>query len=317
MSVLSTVKYTALRIVRGYIVLLLLLVLPILMLTFFWLILSGAVSETGEPYIHQSALAMVLSFQLFGGSIVMHMIHQDFFTANKREEENRVTIFRFALKRSFSNKTNLIFLGLFPIACIFLPQGENGVFFPYGYQYFGILLMFAGIRLASLILEDRVHGVVKRLAVAPVSHLRYLSQNLLAFSVILALQCAIVVYGGVLYGHELYKPHLLLLLFVSFSFVSLAVALAWISLYRVKETAFLVYMSLIFLVVILGGLLIPLEIFPDPLRRIAVILPTYWLVQGLNGVASGGSGVDFLLVNAILWLYTLVFAIAGSKRKIH
>ncbi|MFC4596848.1 multidrug ABC transporter permease [Cohnella hongkongensis] len=83
MSVLSTLKYTALRIVRGYIVLLLLLLLPILILTFFWLILSGAVDETGEPYFHQSALSMVLSFQLFGGSVVMHMIYQDFFTANK------------------------------------------------------------------------------------------------------------------------------------------------------------------------------------------------------------------------------------------
>lgn len=228
-----------------------------------------------------------------------------------------MTIFHFALKRSFSNKTNLIFLGLFPLVCIFLPAGENWIVFPYGYQYFGILLMFAGIRLASLILEDRANGVVKRLAVAPLNYFQYLTRNLLAFSVILVLQCVILVYGGVLYGHELYQPLPLLLLYVSFSFASLAIALAWISLFRGKETSFLVYMSLVFLIVLLGGLLLPLELFPDSLRRIAVILPTYWLVQGLNWVARGASMVDFLLINAVLWLYTIVFAIMGSLRKIH
>ncbi|MFC4596847.1 ABC transporter permease [Cohnella hongkongensis] len=228
-----------------------------------------------------------------------------------------MTIFRYALKRSFGNKTNMIFLGLFPIACLFLPSGQNGVLFPYGYQYFGILLLFVGIRLASQVLEDRAQGVVKRLAVAPVSHLRYWSQNLMAFFLIMGVQCAIAVYGGVLYGHELYRPLPLLLLYVSFSLTSLAIALAWISLYRVKETSFLVYMALIFLIVVMGGLLIPLEIFPESLKRIAVILPTYWLVQGQTWVASGERVADFLLINAVLWLYAVIFAIIGSARKMH
>lgn len=228
-----------------------------------------------------------------------------------------MTIFYYALKRSFGNTTNLIFLTLFPIACIFLPAGEYWPTLPYGYQYFGILVLFVGIRLSSIILEDRVKGVVKRLAVAPISHFRYLSQNLMAYSVILLAQCAIVVYGGVLYGQELVQPFWLLILYVSFSFASLAAALAWISIFRNKETSFLVYMSLIFLVAILGGMLIPLEMFPETLKRIAVLFPTYWLDQGLDWIAHGENIVDFLLINGILWLYTLIFVIMGSTRKIH
>ncbi|WP_231686882.1 ABC transporter permease [Bacillus sp. JCM 19034] len=204
-----------------------------------------------------------------------------------------MTIFRFALKRSFSNKTNFILLMLFPIACIFLPSGEEWPFLPYGYQYFGILLLFVGIRLVSIILEDRNKGVVKRLAVAPISHFHYLSQNLLAYAVILIVQCVIVVYGGVLYGQELYQPNWLLLLFVSFSFASLSIALAWVSIYRNKEISFLVYMSLIFLVVVLGGLMISVEIFPDFLKRMAVIFPTYWLAQGLDWIVFGGNAIRF------------------------
>lgn len=227
-----------------------------------------------------------------------------------------MTIFKFALKRSFSNTTNLIFLTLSPIACIFFPNGEEWPFLPYGYQYFGIVILFVGIRLATIMLEDREKGVVKRLAVAPISHFQYLSQNLLAYSVILILQCAIVVYGGVIFGQELYQPGWLLFLYVSFSFASLAIALAWISIYRKKEVSFLVYMSLIFIVVILGGLMIPIEIFPDLLKRIAVIFPTYWLAEGLDWIVFGEEFLDFLLINGVLWLYTIVFIIIGSTRKL-
>lgn len=83
MRVLSTVKFTALRMLRNYIVLLLLLVIPIVLLTFFSYILSGVVTETGVPYINENSMTMVLVFQLFGGSIVMYLIYTDLFTENK------------------------------------------------------------------------------------------------------------------------------------------------------------------------------------------------------------------------------------------
>ncbi|MFA1819851.1 ABC transporter permease [Virgibacillus oceani] len=228
-----------------------------------------------------------------------------------------MTIFQFALKRTFSNTTNLIFLTLFPIGAIFLPSGEAWPFLPYGYQYFGIIVLFVGIRLANIILEDRQKGVVKRLAVAPVTHFQYLSQNLLSFAVIMVIQCIILVYGGMLYGHELYQPGWLIVLFISFSFSSLAIALAWISLYRSTETSFLVYMSLIFLLVLLGGLLVPLETFPDILKRIAVVFPTYWLSQGIDWIVFGEEISEFLMINGVLWLYTVIFLVIGSVRRIN
>lgn len=228
-----------------------------------------------------------------------------------------MTVFRFTLKRSFSNKTNLIFLTLFPIACIFFPKGQYWPVLPYGYQYFGIIMLFISIRLTSIILEDRAKGVAKRLAVAPISYRSYLSQNLLAYSVIMLIQCAVVVYGGVLLGIELYKPNWLMVLYASYSFTALAFALAWISIFRSKETAFLIYMSLVSLMSLLGGLLMPLHMFPEALKRLAVLLPTYWLDQGINWIAAEQPVVDFLLINGVLWLYTIIFLILGSTRKIH
>ncbi|MFF2887344.1 ABC transporter permease [Paenibacillus sp. NPDC057967] len=226
-----------------------------------------------------------------------------------------MTIFTFALKRSFGNLTNLIFLTIAPLACIFFPNADQWPLLPYGYQYFGIVILFVAIRLTSIILEDRAKGVIKRLSIAPVSYFRYLTQNLLAYAIILIIQCAIVVSGGIMWGQELHQPLPLLFLYISFSFTALALALAWITLYRNKDSSFLVYMALIFLVVLLGGVMIPLEMFPDLLKRVAVLLPTFWLTEGLNWVADGNDVAEFLLINGVLWLYTLIFIVIGSTRR--
>lgn len=226
-----------------------------------------------------------------------------------------MTIFCFVLRRSFGNLTNLFFLTLAPIACIFFPVAEAWPLLPYGYQYFGIVILFAAIRLTSIILEDRAKGIIKRLSVAPISYFQYLTQNLLAYAVVMIMQCVIVIGGGLIWGQELYQPLALLILYVSFSFAALALALAWITFYRNKDSSFLMYMALIFLVVVMGGIMIPLEIFPDLFKRIAVLLPTFWLSEGLNWVAAGEVVDEFLFINGVLWLYTLVFMVIGSTRR--
>ncbi|WP_096188993.1 ABC transporter permease [Evansella halocellulosilytica] len=228
-----------------------------------------------------------------------------------------MTIFNFALKRSFRNKTNLIFLTMFPVAAIFLPLQEYWPLVPLGYQYFGILLLFVSIRLTGIMIEDHQKGVVKRLAAAPITHFHYLSQNLLAFAVITIAQSSIFIFGGVLYGHELYKPLSLLILYIVFSFSAIALCLAWNSLYRSKESSFLVFMSVIVLMALLGGMIVPSEILPESLEKIAVVFPTYWLSEGIEWVVRGESITGFLLINGVLLLYTFLFLIVGSIRRIN
>lgn len=82
-NVLPTLRFTVLRLIRNWIVLLLLLGIPIVLITFFALILGDSKTEAGMPYIQESTTFMVLAFQLFGGSIVMSYIHEDFFTERR------------------------------------------------------------------------------------------------------------------------------------------------------------------------------------------------------------------------------------------
>ncbi|GAK00475.1 ABC transporter permease [Geomicrobium sp. JCM 19055] len=228
-----------------------------------------------------------------------------------------MTIFRFALKRILRDKTNVLFLSLFPIAAIFLPLAQEGwPLLPLGYQYFGVLLLFVSIRLTSIMIEDRQKGVVKRLAAAPISHFNYLWQNLLAFSVIMVIQTVIVIIGGHVYGHELYEPWNLAILYIVFTFTSISISLAWNSLYRSKESSFLIFMAVIVLIALLGGILFPVEMMPEAFQRIAVIFPTYWLSEGIEWIVLGEDRGDFLFINGVLLLYALFFLIIGSIRRI-
>jgi len=83
MRVLSTISFTMLRLARNYIVLILLLLVPIALLTFFSFVLSGMRAEDGTLYSDRNALTLVLVFQLFGGSTVMYYINHDLFTVNR------------------------------------------------------------------------------------------------------------------------------------------------------------------------------------------------------------------------------------------
>ena len=228
-----------------------------------------------------------------------------------------MSILKFALKRSLQSKTNLIFIIILPIGLIFLPiEPDSWTSLPYGYHYFGTILLFVSVRLAAILLEDRQQGIIKRIAMAPVSNLSYLTQNVLAFSLILLLPILLLISGGIFYGHELYHTGRLFLLYVCFAFAALSMSLAWVSIYRNKETSFLVFMVIVVLMTLVSGIMLPIEIMPDNIEKVAYSLPTYWYNKGLTAIVSQASLPEFLLPLVILLAFSLLFLLIGSKRKI-
>ncbi|MCK0471753.1 ABC transporter permease [Halalkalibacter sp. APA_J-10(15)] len=83
MRVLSTVPYTIKRLARDYMTMMLLLLLPMVILTVFSFILPDVPGERGFPIMEETAMYMIVGFQLFGGAIVMSYIYMDFFTERR------------------------------------------------------------------------------------------------------------------------------------------------------------------------------------------------------------------------------------------
>lgn len=226
-----------------------------------------------------------------------------------------MTIFFFAVKRSFRNLTNIVLLCVLPVLVILLPS-EMWVTLPLGFQYYGMFLLFAASKLVSIMLEDRTTGTLTRIGVAPVTHLQYLWQNLVAFSLLLIIQSAVVVSGGVAYGHDLVAPFLLFVVYAVFSMTSIGFSLAWYSLFRHKETAFSILIGLVLLISMLGGMFWSVENMPEFMQRAAMFLPTYWLAEAMHIVTSEAEVTELGIPLVMLLLFTAGFLLVGSRRRI-
>lgn len=227
-----------------------------------------------------------------------------------------MTIFKFVFKRYFRQPSNIIFLLILPVFLVFLPTLVWPPI-PMGFQYYGVLLLFVATKLTGIIMEDRTRKTTLRISVAPITHFQYLWQNLLAYSVLLTGVNLLVVLLGVLYhGENLISPILLFIVYTFFSMSAIGFSLAFYSIIRNKEAAISLLTGIIALISMLGGVFWPIQIMPVFIQRFAMLLPTYWYSEGIVRVAFGGSLGDIALPLVILFMFTILFLLLGSKRDI-
>lgn len=228
-----------------------------------------------------------------------------------------MTIFYFVLKRYFRYFSNIVFLCILPIGFVFLPTYE-GLSLPIGFQYYGILLMFISSRLAGILMEDRTNKILLRVGVSPITHFQYLCQNLLAYSLLLVvLNGIVVVLGTLVHGNQLNHPIMLWMTYSVFSMTVIGFSFAWYSFFRNKEASFSLLGGVLVILSMLGGILWPVEIMPIAMQRFAMLLPTYWLVEAQQFVISGANGIDFFISLIVLMMFSVVFILLGSRKRIN
>jgi ABC-2 type transport system permease protein len=65
----------------------------------------------------------------------------------------------------------------------------------------------------------------------------------------------------------------------------------------------------------MGGCGWPIELFPPFMQKAAMVLPTYWAMQGFTDLAMRGEGVSAIWLEAgVLILFAVVFFIVGVGR---
>ncbi|WP_066189872.1 ABC transporter permease [Gracilibacillus timonensis] len=226
-----------------------------------------------------------------------------------------MTIFLFAIKRCFRDIMNIVLLCVLPIIVIWMPDAEWTPL-PLGFQLYGAVLFFAAAKLVSIMMEDRMKGVLMRIGVAPVTHFQYLWQNLLAYTLILMVQIILVMIGGLLYGYDLVDPLFLFLVYLLFAITSISFSLAWFMLFRHKETALVILMSLIMLMSMAGGMLWPIDLMPEFMQRLVMLLPTYWLIESLTIVTTQADKTELFIPLVMLLMFTMAFLVVGSRRRL-
>lgn len=227
-----------------------------------------------------------------------------------------MTIFRFALIRSLRKKSIVAVLCATPLAMIFMSPLwalENGI----GFSLYGMIIMFVAFSLVRFIMTDRVTGTVVRIFAAPVTTFQYLSQNLLAFWLMIGVPTVVMITTGtVLYGWGIEMAVRLILCYIIFSAAAIAFSLAWNSMFRSKVMSDAVFSIVISFMALLGGIFIPLSLLPDILRKVGMLFPTYWLSNALLLVQGQGKDGKYWTSILVMLLFSAAFLLYGSKRRL-
>lgn len=227
-----------------------------------------------------------------------------------------MTIFRFVIIRSLRRRSMLISMCALPIAMAFMSPMwdlETGS----GIGFYGMIIMFCAFSLSQFIMNDRVNGTAVRIFSAPITTFQYLSQNLLAFWIILSVQITLVI-GLVSFLHnwDTLMSAYIAFAYIVFATSCIAFSLAWNSMFRSKLMSTGVFSIIISFMAILGGIFVPIETLPNTFRIIGMIFPTYWLSSSMNIILNQEITVQFWMYIGIMLLFSIAFLLYGSKRRL-
>ncbi len=223
-------------------------------------------------------------------------------------------LFKYALKRSLRTPSNIIVIMILPLVFIIMPSIDDRLM-PQGLAMYGMIVLFSAFLLSKQLIENRSNQTIVRIASSPLSHLKYLTSFLLAFTVILWIQNILFLILMKLYWNEaIIDFFVLLLLYFCYSILTISFCLFWNSMFKTYYTSLALFAGVASLMSMITGISLPLSMLPDTLLRFSVFLPSYWLAYGLDMVYNNLIN-NVLLSIAIMSVYSIIFIMIGSQRR--
>ncbi|MDD3824130.1 MAG: ABC transporter permease [Sphaerochaetaceae bacterium] len=221
--------------------------------------------------------------------------------------------YAFAIKEDLRHPVNSLLILLLPIPLLFIPANAGS--YPFGISLYGMVIMYSSFLLSRPVAEDRMHGIITRIAASPVRPFTYLASHLLGYLTLLGIQMSLFMIGSMIaHGDAVHGRLPILSLYLSFSIMCLALSLSWNTLFRSFNISFGLFAGLASLLCLVGGVSIPLFLLPRSIIGYIMFLPTYWLPHGLDAIHAGDM-VAFWQSHAILLVFASIFLLIGSKRR--
>lgn len=181
-----------------------------------------------------------------------------------------------------------------------------------------MFMLFMSTNAATLVLEDKQFKTYGRVLSSPISTRSYFVQNLLSYIAIMLMQvCAIFSILIFVFRADL-GPSVgsLLVLYAVFALTAVALGMAISSFSKdLRQNNALSYLITIPMSM-LGGCFWPLEIMPKALQQFSNFTPVTWALKASEKLLYGSSLKDIGSEITILLLFSLVFLIAGSNKRI-
>jgi len=187
-------------------------------------------------------------------------------------------------------------------------------------QFIIMMVMIAG---AVYLTEEKLSGVLKRLAVAPFTPRTLIAGKMTGLVMLALVQSTVLIVAGTiigkfkLFGAEFYWGNSipgLAIMVVSFAVAAAGITLFYGAILSSPTQASAVAWLSGMIMAGLGGCWWPLEIVPAWLRTAGHIFPTAWMMDGMHQLVSFGNGVEAILpFAAVLLGYGLVFGLLGAR----
>lgn len=179
-----------------------------------------------------------------------------------------------------------------------------------------MMLLYAAGNLGELILQEKEDGTFYRLMSTPLSSKAYLFGNAL-FSLAVVVTEVVICLTAMrfVFGIDPGVSYLALfgILFVfSVMAVLLSLALGFTATSRKSVSG--LQMILFTLTSLLSGALIPVEIMPAFMQKVAEFLPQYWVMNAITTLQQNGGLASISLNIAIILGYALLFFCIASYK---
>jgi ABC-2 type transport system permease protein len=194
---------------------------------------------------------------------------------------------------------------------------EGTVAFAPGAQSQLVLFMFlTSMTAATQIILSRQLGVSRRMLAAPIGMTTIVVGEVLGrFGVAMVQGLFIVFLSALAFGVPWGDPLAAGLVVVTFALVGTGAAMVVGVFANDVDQAGALGVMAGMLLGALGGAMVPLEIFPEPMHSIAYVTPHAWAIQGLRSVGLHESGVaDIMPELAVLGLFAVSLVALGSWR---
>jgi len=187
-----------------------------------------------------------------------------------------------------------------------------------GFAVFFVLnIAFGG---AGGLLEEREHGTLRRLLVAPASRVEIVAGKVAGVAAMGAFEAAVLVgFGALVFG----VPWGSAPLAVAAVLGSLVLACTGLGimcsvLVRTRSQLSAFSPALTTSMAMIGGCYWPIEITPDYMQKLALLTPTGWAMVGLKNTVTRGLGLETVLVPCavLCGMAVLFFAIGLSRLRL-
>jgi ABC-2 type transport system permease protein len=191
------------------------------------------------------------------------------------------------------------------------PQSAFEISFPQG-MVWGLISVAASFGL-SLVVE-RKEGTLRRLRAAPLRRRQILGGKALACAVAVVVVCVAMLAFGLFFGVRAERPELLLAAIPAAALAFTGLMLLVSVLGKTERSASGIGWSLMMVLAMIGGGMVPLMFMPEWMRAIGNASPVKWTVLAFEGVLWRGFGwAELLPVCAALAGFGLVCGAAGIR----